>query len=121
MPARRLMLMVAVATLSTSHGAHGDIVSIDRFVPHVSTVPANQGEQVGLFLHEKLSTDYSDTLADGDSAEGRVVLFVHGLSVPSVPDFDLDFKDYSWMASLANAGFDTFAMDHTGTAIRLGR
>ena len=43
-----------------------------------------------------------------------MVLFVHGVSVPSVPDFDLPFRDYSWMAYLANAGFDTFAMDHTG-------
>jgi len=43
-----------------------------------------------------------------------VVLFVHGGHVPVVPAFDLDYKDYSWMESLARAGFDVFSMDRTG-------
>lgn len=43
-----------------------------------------------------------------------MVLFVHGGSVPSVPDYDLDYEDYSWMGHLAEAAFDAFAMDHTG-------
>jgi hypothetical protein len=38
---------------------------------------------------------------------GRVVLFVHGATVPSVPDFDLDHKSYNWMEYLARAGFNT--------------
>lgn len=44
----------------------------------------------------------------------RIVLFVHGGTVPAVPDFDLDYKDYNWMAYLARAGFNTYAMDQTG-------
>jgi pimeloyl-ACP methyl ester carboxylesterase len=42
------------------------------------------------------------------------VLFVHGASVPSEAAFDPMFSDdYSILASLAERGFDTFAMDLT--------
>lgn len=94
--------------------AQADYQVIDRFVPHTSTVPANSGEQVGLFLREKYSVELAPSKGDGNTMRGRVVLFVHGNSVSSVPDFDLPFKDYSWMGFLADAGFDTFAMDHSG-------
>ena len=50
----------------------------------------------------------------GERPDGKVVLFVHGELVPSVPDYDLPFEDYSWMGFLAEAGYDTFAMDQTG-------
>jgi len=39
---------------------------------------------------------------------------VQGRSVFAVPAFDLDFQDYSWMAYLAAAGFDVFALDLQG-------
>ena len=97
-----------------SGAAGGAIVTVDRFVPHASTVPANAGERVGLFLREKLSRTLADRIAAGETPAGRVVLFVHGGSIPSVPDYDLPYEDYSWMAHLAAAGFDTFAMDQTG-------
>jgi len=85
---------------------------VERFVPHVSTVPANEGERVGIYLREKAA---ASTLTEaGTALDGRVVLFIHGGSVSSVPDYDLDYKDYSWMAFLAEAGFDTFAMDQSG-------
>jgi pimeloyl-ACP methyl ester carboxylesterase len=93
--------------------AQPEFVTIDRFVPHLSTVPANAGRKVGLFLHEKLSAATAQALAGGESPE-HTVLFVHGQSVPTVPDFDLPYKDYSWMADLAAAGFDTFSLDQTG-------
>jgi pimeloyl-ACP methyl ester carboxylesterase len=43
-----------------------------------------------------------------------VVLFVHGAGTPSEVAFDVPYQDYSWMAYLAAAGFDVFAMDTTG-------
>ncbi len=105
----------ALALAATGLGAADDaFVTVDRFVPHTSTVPANEGERVGLFLHEKLSRELADRIAAGERPEGRVVLFVHGGSIPSVPDYDLPYKDYSWMEHLAAAGFDTFSMDQTG-------
>ena len=94
--------------------AQSKMITTERFVPHVSTAPANQGERVGLYLREKVSAASVDRWDAGQPREGRVVLFVHGGSVSSIPDYDLDYKDYSWMAYLAEAGFDTFALDHTG-------
>ncbi len=43
-----------------------------------------------------------------------MVLFVHGATGPGVPDFDLGYKDYNWMTTLARAGFDTYAVDLSG-------
>jgi pimeloyl-ACP methyl ester carboxylesterase len=42
------------------------------------------------------------------------VLFIHGAGTPAEVAFDVPFQDYSWMAYLAQAGFDVFAMDTTG-------
>jgi pimeloyl-ACP methyl ester carboxylesterase len=42
------------------------------------------------------------------------VLFVHGAGTPAEVAFDVPYKDYSWMAYLARAGFDVFSMDTTG-------
>ncbi len=112
-----LALIAAVAApalLPTPAAAEERLVTIERFVPHTSTVPANEGRRVGLYLREKASAEAMARFEAGAAPEGRVVLFVHGGSVPSVPDYDLDYEDYSWMGHLAEAGFDTFAMDHTG-------
>ncbi len=94
--------------------AQSRFVVTERFVPHVSTVPANEGERVGLYLRERAAVATVEQFQSGTVPEGLVVLFVHGGSVSSIPDYDLDFKDYSWMAYLAEAGFDTFALDQTG-------
>ena len=108
-------MLAAAAFAATGLGAADDVfVTVDRFVPHTSTVPANQGERVGLFLREKLSRELDARVAAGERPHGKVVLFVHGGSIPSVPDYDLPYKDYSWMEHLAAAGYDTFAMDQTG-------
>jgi pimeloyl-ACP methyl ester carboxylesterase len=93
--------------------AENGLVTVERFVPHVSTVPANEGNAVRLYLREKLTDTTAADIARG-SGSGKVVLFVHGGSVPSIPDYDLAYKDYSWMGYLAEAGYDTFAMDQTG-------
>ena len=115
---RSKLLSVGLAALglSATHEATAqhEFITTDRFVPHVSTVPVNDGQRVGLFLREKMNAQVAAAIDAGDSPEGRVVLFVHGNSVPSVPDFDLQYGDYSWMAYLAEFGFDTFAMDQTG-------
>ncbi len=96
---------------STIPGDAAAIVTVDHFVPHVSTVPANAGQRVGLFVRQKAAARLARGAGD---MTGRVVLFVHGATVPSVPDFDLDHKTYNWMAYLARAGFNTYAMDLSG-------
>ena len=106
-----LSFLLLLATMSP---AIAQITSVDRFVPHVSTVPANEGAQVGLYLHEKIDAALQTQIAAGASPQGKVVLFIHGVSVTSAPAFDLPYKDYSWMEFLASQGFDTFSMDHQG-------
>jgi pimeloyl-ACP methyl ester carboxylesterase len=39
---------------------------------------------------------------------------VHGAGTPAEVAFDVPYEDYSWMAYLAEAGFDVFSMDMTG-------
>jgi alpha-beta hydrolase superfamily lysophospholipase len=86
-------------------------VTTDRFVAHVSTVPATRGQSVGLFLREKVlpSTLESDK-------RPHVVLMVHGGFAPATVAYDLAYRDYSFMAALAARGFDVFALSHTGYA-----
>jgi pimeloyl-ACP methyl ester carboxylesterase len=87
------------------------IITTDRFVTHVSTVPANAGKTVGLFLRERV---LPSTLTK--PGKPGVVLMVHGGFGPSIVAYDLRYRDYSFMAQLAQAGFDVFTMSHTGYA-----
>jgi pimeloyl-ACP methyl ester carboxylesterase len=98
-------------TLSMPAAATSDVLSIDRFVPHVSTVEANRGQTVGLFLRERLLSS-----GGGDAATRAVVLLLHGGFAPSVVAYDLRYRDYSLMEQLARAGFDVFTFSHTGYA-----
>jgi pimeloyl-ACP methyl ester carboxylesterase len=90
--------------------APGAPVTTDRFVTHVSTVPATAGKTVGLFLREKV---LPATLRQDAP---HVVVMVHGGFATSVVAYDLQYKDYSFMTALARAGFDVFALSHTGYA-----
>jgi pimeloyl-ACP methyl ester carboxylesterase len=103
---------LAVAAMVAAQDKPDSVQKFDHFVPHVSTVPANAGETVRLHVRERvLSRVAREAAAKPGSA--RAVLFVHGGFSPSVVAYDLDYKDYSWMAYLARAGFDVFAMTHT--------
>ena len=96
--------------MELSRTVTGNLVTIDRFVDHVSTVPAIQGQPAELFVREKIH----QTALDTKSAAREAVLMVHGGYWPGTMAFDFVHKDYSWMAALAGAGFDVFAMDMTG-------
>ena len=82
----------------------------DLFVPHESTLRANEGQLIPLHVRHKTPGTENAEIAP----ENRVVLFVHGGTVPVVPAYDLDFEDYSWMGFLADAGFNVWGMDLTG-------
>lgn len=99
-----LLLIMAGCNAANTSGA---LRTIDHKVPHVSTVPANEGEQVEIFLREKV-------MASGGAQPQPVVLMVHGGVSPSTLAFDVEHETYSWMGYLARAGFDVFAMDMTG-------
>lgn len=100
--------MTRLSPSARSAAADDAIVTIDHIVPHVSTVPANLGQTVGLFVREKLPAGTQRP------ARPRVALFIHGGYSPAVVAYDLDYMGFSFMAALARAGFDVFAMTHTG-------
>jgi pimeloyl-ACP methyl ester carboxylesterase len=94
------------ATAAQSQATPENIRTIDYLVPHVSTVPANSGKRVELFVREKVESRRR--------GKAPVVLMIAGATISAVPDFDLQFENYSWMEYLAAAGFDVFTMDLTG-------
>ncbi len=94
------------AAAADKAGRATNIQTTDYLVPHISTVPANAGKRVELFVREKVNKK-------GRGAR-PVVLMIGGATGSVVPVFDLQFENYSWMDHLAAAGFDVFAMDLTG-------
>jgi pimeloyl-ACP methyl ester carboxylesterase len=103
------------ANVDSTEGNDEQTITIDRFIPHISTVPANAGQQVELFVRERIARGNDDERDNLDNRHRRpVVLMITGSTQPAMAPFDLRFQDYSWMAFLAQAGFDVFAMDLTG-------
>jgi pimeloyl-ACP methyl ester carboxylesterase len=86
-------------------------LTIDHYVRVRSTVPSMAGQAAQIYVRERA---LPSTVLRHSPASDRVVLFVHGAGTPAEVAFDVPYQDYSWMAYLANAGFDVFAMDMTG-------
>ena len=103
------MLAIGLA-LGAAPARAAEPAVIDAFVPHVSTLAVNAGEVVPLHVHRRVMLTAARRIAVKD----RVVLFVHGATVPSVAAFDFNHKTYSWMAFLARAGFDVWSVDLSG-------
>ena len=91
--------------------AQKDILSLDHFVANESLAPSMQGQVAQIYVRERTQ---ASTALRSDNLDGRVVLFIHGAGTPAEVAFDVPFEGYSWMAYLANLGYDTFSMDTTG-------
>ena len=52
-------------------------------------------------------------MAEGQKhfTDDNVVLFVHGATFPSTPDFDLQYKDYSWADWMVDKGYVVYMFD----------
>src|SRR5258705_9084018 len=87
------------------------VLRLDHYVGVRSTVPAIAGQTTPIYVREVVRA--ASALRDRNIAN-RVVLFIHGAGTPAEVAFDVPYQDYSWMEYLAQAGFDTFAMDTTG-------
>lgn len=87
------------------------LLTVDHYVRVRSTVPAIAGQPAQIYVRERAK---AGTVLRGATLADRVVLFVHGAGTPAEVAFDVPYKDYSWMAYLASAGFDVFSMDATG-------
>ncbi len=84
------------------------VLTCDHLVPHTSTVPANAGELVHLFVRERVASN---------RAPGKVVLMIHGLSSPALVAFQLRTDHYDWALWLAQAGLDVFMLDFQGSGL----
>ena len=45
------------------------------------------------------------------ASDDNVVLFIHGATYPSTPDFDLQYKDYSWADWMVDKGYIVYMFD----------
>ena len=106
---------VVAAASSRKEGHEEDnssdpVASIDHWVPHISTVSANAGELVRLFVRERVRSDI------GDGKPREAVLMIHGRSVPVLAGMELKHGDYDWALWLARSGgFDVFMLDFQGS------
>ncbi|MDX3539120.1 alpha/beta fold hydrolase [Streptomyces sp. MB09-01] len=80
----------------------------DHYVEHKSTIPANAGELVKLFVRERRTPH---------GGPRRPVLMLHGRSAPAVAGFDLQHKKYSWAEELAKAKYDVYVMELQGSGL----
>jgi pimeloyl-ACP methyl ester carboxylesterase len=112
---RYFLLLSPLALLLTAcaiiNGDGPRLATADHYVRVKSTAPAIAGQDAQIYVREVV---LAGTPLRGGPAADRVVLFVHGAGTPAEVTFDVPYKDYSWMAYLAKAGFDVFSMDMTG-------
>ena len=87
------------------------LLRLDHYVQVRSTVPAIDGQFTQIYVREVVQ---AGAVLRGGPAQDRVALFIHGAGTPAEVSFDVPYQDYSWMAYLAQAGFDVFSMDTTG-------
>jgi pimeloyl-ACP methyl ester carboxylesterase len=104
------MLVLALGRLAFGDDSER-LLTIDHYIRVKSTVPALAGQDVPIYVRERVQAGTALRSAPGPD---RVAIFVHGAGTPAEVAFDVPQPDYSWMAYLARAGFDVFAMDTTG-------
>src|SRR5437660_4587984 len=104
------LLAFTIASPATAED-YDHVLRLDHYVGVRSTVPAIVGQTTPIYVREVVRA--ASALRDRNIAN-RVVLFIHGAGTPAEVAFDVPYQDYSWMEYLAQAGFDTFAMDTTG-------
>jgi pimeloyl-ACP methyl ester carboxylesterase len=86
----------------------------DFFVSHTSNEPFytqnNLDARVTLHVREVVLPGRERTVAQ----DGKVLLLIHGYSVPGYVAFDTNHENCSLMRYFARAGWDTFALDLEG-------
>lgn len=106
--------MLTLAGASTPRAAGDDgqrLLTVDHYVRVASKVPSMAGQLAQIYVRERVAAGVA---LRGAPPADRVVLFVHGAGTPAEVAFDASPGTHSWMAFLAQAGFDVFAMDTTG-------
>lgn len=109
------VLLVALAGLYSAGTYAADALRVtDYHVSHTSNEPSYAQQElesrVTLRMREVVTAGRERTVAQ----DGRVLLLIHGYSVPGQVAFDTDHQNCSLMRQLARAGWDTFAQDMEG-------
>ena len=114
-----LVLAAILVVPSSLFGEDGaKVLTIDHLVPHVSTVPANAGDLVNLFVRERVRECVRESDGGCDNGPRKAVLMIHGASVSVLPGMDLRHDHYDWALWLAQAGgFDVFMLDFQGSGL----
>jgi pimeloyl-ACP methyl ester carboxylesterase len=107
----RYLLAILGFAVSAAADDGSRLLRIDHYVQVRSAVPAIAGQNTQIYVREVVE---AATVLRGGPAADRVALFIHGAGTPAEVAFDVPYQDYSWMAYLAQAGFDVFSMDVTG-------
>ena len=108
------LLLLCAQTLPLLMASDGQrLLRVDHYVRVRSVAPSMKGQMVQIYAREVVQAGVA---LRGLAASERppVVLFIHGAGTPAEVAFDVPYRDYSWMAYLAKAGYDVFAMDMTG-------
>src|SRR5215831_10909307 len=112
---RHVPLMIAISVLTAACATVGEdtsrLVTTNHYVRVKSIAPAMAGQEAQIYVREVV---LAGKVEGGAAPSQGVVLFVHGAGTPAEVTFDVPYKDYSWMAYIARAGFDVFSMDMTG-------
>jgi pimeloyl-ACP methyl ester carboxylesterase len=107
----------------------GDVVSwrdtalvLSAMIVAMTLGLAAQAQEPGKVIKQDVQIDAADPgiklfvrmkMQEGNTRfdDRNVVLFVHGATVPSTPDFDLEYKDYSWADQLVRQGYVVYMFD----------
>lgn len=90
---------ICLYTAGTNSTAVAQIVQEDYTIEAVDP-------GIELFIREKMAEGNTEFTND------NVVLFLHGATFPSTPDFDLQYEDYSWADRLVNKGYVVYMVDY---------
>ena len=108
---RLFLLLLPDALLLADDGQR--LLRVDHYVRVRSIAPSMNGQTSQVYVREVVQAGAA--LRGGVAAgENRVIVFIHGAGTPAEVAFDVPYRDYSWMAYLAKAGYDVFGMDMTG-------
>jgi len=96
--ATRMVGLALALSASPAFFAHAKPVKNDYHIEGVDP-------SVRLFVRQKMEEGNTRFTDD------NIVLFVHGATAPSVCDFDLGFKDYSWADWMISKGYVAYLFD----------
>jgi pimeloyl-ACP methyl ester carboxylesterase len=110
-----LALTASLAGLQAAGAQDVDGLRVtDYFVTHTSNEPFYTEQKldpsVALHVREVVLAGRERTVAK----DGKILLLIHGYSVPGSVAFDTDHGNCSLMRHFARAGWDTFALDLEG-------